>query len=227
MAADLLLVFARRPEPGRVKTRLSPPLEPAEAAAFYEASLRDVVAGAAQERAQLEIRYDGGPAAEAFFAREFPLLPHSPQADGGLGERLAAAFDGGFASGAERIAILGSDAPTLPVTSLAAAFDDLHEVDAVLGPASDGGYYLVGLRREAWPAAAALFDSIPWSTDDVLRASAERAQAAGLALRLLPGWYDVDRAEDLPRALADAAPDSHLRRWFDGVAAERYLPRPE
>ncbi|HET9985358.1 MAG TPA: TIGR04282 family arsenosugar biosynthesis glycosyltransferase [Longimicrobiales bacterium] len=223
VAADRLLVFARRPVAGRVKTRLTPPLAPDDAAQLYEACLHDVVATAARERARIEIWYDGGAEAEAYFAREFPLLARAPQAPGSLGERLEDALARSFADGAERVAVVGSDAPTLPLSSIAAAFDDLHEVDAVLGPAADGGYYLVGVRAAGWPRAAALFRSIPWSTDEVLRASGERAAEAGLEIRLLPGWYDLDRAEDLVRAREDADPESHLGRWLAGPDGARYL----
>ncbi|MBX6366086.1 MAG: TIGR04282 family arsenosugar biosynthesis glycosyltransferase [Gemmatimonadetes bacterium] len=224
MSADRLLVFARRPAAGRVKTRLTPPLAPDDAAQLYEAGLRDVVASAARERARIEIWYDAGAQADAYFATEFPLLVRVPQAAGSLGERMEDALARSFADGAERVVIVGSDAPTLPLSSIAAAFDDLHEVDAVLGPAADGGYYLVGVRAAGWPRAAALFRDIPWSTDEVLRRSAERPEAVGLTIRLLPGWYDLDRAEDLARARADADPESHVGRWFAGPDGARYFP---
>lgn len=257
--SDRLIVFARRPEAGRVKTRLTPPLSPDAAAEVYEACLRDVLALAAAERARIEIWFEeyAGPDAaagsgrgaagagtsptqpagdarpgrtaggsEAYFAREFPVVPLVRQAKGDLGERMADAFDRSFAAGAGRVLLLGSDSPTLPPDTLHAAFDHLLDAEGVLGPALDGGYYLVGLRREAWPAAAGLFREVPWSTPDVLRVTALRAAEAGLALRTLPGWYDIDRPEDLARARVDAPPDSHLARWLAGPEGERYIPRP-
>jgi rSAM/selenodomain-associated transferase 1 len=225
MSSDRLLVFARRPAAGRVKTRLSPPLPPDEAAAVYEACLKDVVALAGRDRARVELWYDGGKADEAYFAAHFAMVPRARQATGELGERLEDAFECNFAEGAGRTVIVGSDAPTLPDSSLHSAFDFLAEADVVLGPALDGGYYLVGLRREAWPRAAALFRDIPWSTERVLGVTRDRAAAAGLSVRLLPGWYDIDRPEDLARARADAAPGSHLGQWLDGPEGERYIPR--
>ncbi len=225
MADDRLLVFARSPEAGRVKTRLSPPLPPDEAAAVYEACLRDVLALAARERGRLAVWVDGGPAAHAYFARAFPVVPAEPQSADDLGARIEDAFRRNFDEGAERVVIVGADAPTLPESCLHDAFDFLAEVPVVLGPALDGGYYLVGLRRSAWPAAGALFRDIPWSTAEVLRRTGERADAAGLELRLLPAWYDIDRPEDLARARAHAAPGSHLARWLDGPEGERYIPR--
>jgi len=225
MADDRLLVFARPPEAGRVKTRLSPPLPPDEAAVVYEACLRDVLALAARERGRLAVWIDGGLAARDYFAQAFPVVPAEPQSAGDLGERIEDAFRRNFDEGAERVVIVGSDAPTLPESCLHDAFDFLTEVPVVFGPALDGGYYLVGLRRDAWPAAGALFRDVPWSTPEVLRISGERAAAAGLALRLLPAWYDIDRPEDLARARAHAAPGSHLARWLDGPEGERYIPR--
>lgn len=231
MSQDRLLIFGRRPAAGRVKTHLSPPLPPDEAAAVYEACLMDVVALAAGERAQVEIWFDAGAAPDRaleYFARVFPLVSAVPQATGHLGTRVEDAFDRTFASGAERAIIMRSDAATLPASCLHAAFDYLLEPagpQLVLGPTPEGGYYLVGLRRTAWPAAAVLFRSIPWSHPSVLRITGERAAAAGLSLRLLPGWYDIVRPEDLARARADTAPESHLGRWLDGPEGERYIPR--
>ncbi len=225
MADDRLLVFARFPEAGRVKTRLSPPLPPDEAAAVYEACLRDVLALAARERGRLAVWVDGGPTARDYFAQAFPVVPAEPQSPGDLGERIEDAFRRNFEEGAERVVIVGSDAPTLPESCLHDAFDFLEDAPVVLGPALDGGYYLVALRRDAWPAAAPMFRDIPWSTAEVLRATGERAAAAGLELRLLPAWYDIDRPEDLARARAHAVPGSHLARWLDGPEGERYIPR--
>jgi glycosyltransferase A (GT-A) superfamily protein (DUF2064 family) len=136
------------------------------------------------------------------------------QINGDLGERLADAFARSFADGGERVIILGGDVPTLPETTLTSAFTDLGGANGVIGPSLDGGYVLIGLRRASWPRAAALFQDIPWSTEHVLSATLHRAGEAGLDLRVLPGWYDVDRVADLERARVDAAADSHLGRWL-------------
>ncbi|MGH7476230.1 MAG: TIGR04282 family arsenosugar biosynthesis glycosyltransferase [Longimicrobiales bacterium] len=215
MLPDRLIVFAKRPMPGRVKTRLVPPLTVDEAAALYDAILRDVVALAARQHAQLELWYQRGVGAREFFREHFPVVPLQPQGGGELGEKLADAFQRSFASGAERVVIIGSDSPTLPESVLTGAFEALDDADLVLGPASDGGYYLVGLRAAAWPRGTVLFDHIPWSTPDVLRRTRERAEKKGLSLRALPGWYDVDGVEDLRQAQRDTEPDSHLAHWLE------------
>lgn len=210
MAVDRLLIFARQPIPGQVKTRLMPALSPEMAAAVYEACLHDVVKLAARERGRVELWYDGGSSAERYFTAEFPVLLVMRQVPGDLGERMRDAFDRSFDDGAERVIIMGSDSPTLPETHLNAAFDTLHEQQAVVGPAIDGGYYLIGLRADAWPDARAIFTDIAWSTSAVLEQTLERAGRAGIAMHSVPQWYDIDSVDDLRVAAADMLPDSRL-----------------
>jgi rSAM/selenodomain-associated transferase 1 len=213
MAADRLLIFCKAPLAGRVNTRMTPPLAPDDAAALYEASLRDVIALAGRERARAELWYDS-PSAEDWFAREFPQLMRREQGAGELGERQRDAFARSFADGAERVVIIGSDSPTLPDTHLNAAFDALREAPAVTGPAQDGGYYLVGLNASVWPVAGSLFEDIGWSTPEVMKQTLHRAAESGIELRLLPGWYDVDVPADLALLRQDAAVSSHVAQWL-------------
>ena len=221
MAADRILVFAKRPAAGHVKTRLTPPLPPDEAANVYEACVRDVIALAARQRARVELWYVDEERARIWFEKEMPNLPAEAQATGDLGVKMLDAFERSFADGAERVVIIGSDIPTLPEAVLNAAFDDLHEVDVAIGPTVDGGYYLIGMRAEARAKAHVLFERIVWSQPDVFRSTLNRIENAGLESRVLPGWYDVDTIDDLRQALADATSDSHLSRW-----AERPEPVP-
>jgi uncharacterized protein len=223
MPVDRFIIFARRPAAGRVKTRLSPELPPDAAAAVYEACLRDVITAAARQRGRVELWYDAEPGGREYFESEFRHIHRQPQADGDLGERLGAAFAQCFGDGAARVLIAGSDAPTVPDAMYAAAFDHLHEADAVIGPTVDGGYYLMGLAAGAWPGARLLFHEVPWSTADVYATTIERASRAALDLRILPGWYDIDRVEDLNRARADMAPESHLARWLADAHAAGLL----
>jgi rSAM/selenodomain-associated transferase 1 len=213
MSADRLLIFCRPPLAGRVKTRLSPTIAPDDAATLYEASLRDVIALAGRERARVELWYDGQDA-ERYFTEQYPHIITQRQSSGELGARQRDAFERSFADGAERVVLIGSDSPTLPEGHLNAAFDDLREAPGVVGPARDGGYYLIGFQQTVWPGAATIFDDIKWSTEEVLTRLLQRAQQAGIDLRLLPGWYDFDSPEDLQLLRADAAPESHVGRWF-------------
>lgn len=209
---SLLVIFTRAPVPGKVKTRLTPPLTPEQAAAVHEASLHDVVARARTTAANLHIRYAEAPGAEEFFGLAFDDLEATPQGDGDLGARLARTFAEAFANEADRVIVIGSDSPTLPPSELGTALGALDRADVVLGPATDGGYYLVGLHARAWPAGQVLFDGIPWSTADVLSETLERSAAAGLDVDLLATWYDIDRIEDLHIAAAHADPESNLAR---------------
>jgi rSAM/selenodomain-associated transferase 1 len=213
MAADRALIFGKRPAAGQVKTRLSPPLPPDEAAAFYEACLRDVVALCARERARVELWYHADARAQEYFADEFPHLTIAEQHGAHLGEKMRDALARCFAEGAQRVFIIGSDVPTLPEATLNAALQGLRDAEMVIGPTLDGGYYLIGFEHAAWARAQSLFDDVAWSTDTVFRTTIERAARAGLDMRVLPGWYDVDTIDDLRQALLDAEPESHLGRW--------------
>lgn len=208
--STILVIFSKPPIPGEVKTRLTPPLTAEQAAAVHDASLRDVVNGALSTELQVQIRYGGGPSAGAYFDREFPELRAEPQCDGDLGLRMAETFEALFRRGAGHVIIIGSDSPTLPTAELKAAQRAVRSGSVVFGPAADGGYYLVGLRSDAWPAAAAMFGRIPWSTAEVLNATLRRLTITGLPVEQLSMWYDIDRVEDLRLAAADAAPESQL-----------------
>jgi len=223
MGADRLLVFARRPAAGLREMRLPPPLAPDDAAAVYEACLRDVLALAARERARIELWYEVDGRAREYFETEFAHLPRAEQVPGPLGERLHDAFAWSFADETERTVVVTGESPTIPDDVLTAAFTDLREVDAVLGPTRSGRPYLIGLRAASWPRAATLLREVAWGTPSCLRSAVECANAADLVLRVLPGWYGIEGPEDLARARDDARPDSHLARWLASEAGRRYV----
>lgn len=114
--------------------------------------------------------------------------------------------------------VIGADSPTLPTDRISTAFDVLREAPAVLGPAEDGGYYLIGLERSVWPRASALFREIPWSTADVRTATVAAAGRVGISIHHLAPWYDIDRVEDLRRARADAAEPGRFGRVLECLA---------
>ncbi len=212
----IIIVFTKHAIPGAVKTRLVPPLTPPEAAEFHLVALDDVIAAArAAAPAALQLHVAGGTPVDAELGRRYPDLQILPQAGGDLGARLAAAFRTAFESGHQRVLIVGSDHPTLPPENFKRGFALLRSSDVVIGPSRDGGYYLVGIRKKAWPGASTIFESIPWSTARVLEASLGRARGAGLKVGTLPEWYDVDRPADLERLARDAAPDSASARFIE------------
>jgi rSAM/selenodomain-associated transferase 1 len=183
--AAILGIFAKQPVPGNVKTRLCPPLTPRQAADLYLCSLRETVRLARQGAWSAKLFYRGE---RRFFSDTFPGLPLEEQTGADLGGRLAAAFASLFAGGAQKVVIIGSDSPDLPPSLLKEAFAGLDSHDAVLAPADDGGYVLIGLRRPA----PAIFTGIPWSTDEVLTATRKHLAGQHLTCLELCGWHDVD-----------------------------------
>ncbi|WP_173198212.1 TIGR04282 family arsenosugar biosynthesis glycosyltransferase [Geobacter sp. SVR] len=191
-----LIIFAREPVPGRVKTRLARQVGEQAAADLYAEMLADVVALAAS----LE---DVRPV--VFWALEnpdvscpeFSGMGSARQQGACLGERMSDAFERTFADGSELCCIIGSDSPDLPADYVRQAFDVLEQgrADVVFGPSEDGGYYLLGMSR-LWPE---LFEGISWGGPQVLEVSLERARKQGLRAVLLPTWYDIDTAADLER----------------------------
>jgi rSAM/selenodomain-associated transferase 1 len=203
MSAPALIVFAKAPAPGRAKTRLTELLTAAEAAALYEAFLRDTLAAQATlaERRGATLRlYHAGPRWPARLTPEAASL-HRQQGND-LGERIDAAFRETFADGADAALVTGTDHPTLPPAFVARGLDALRDGsrEAVcLGPTEDGGFYLLGLTRPR----PALFAGMTYSHAEVFEQTLARATAdAGAPPVVLPEWYDVDRPADLRRLAA-------------------------
>ncbi|MBI1733551.1 MAG: TIGR04282 family arsenosugar biosynthesis glycosyltransferase [Candidatus Rokubacteria bacterium] len=195
--------MAKAPTPGRVKTRLSPPLIPREAAALYRCLLLDTVACATSVRDVTTVVAYTPVARRATFEALCPGVALMPQRRGDLGTRLAGVFARLFARGFRAVVTIGSDTPTLPVRYLGDAVGMLlgRAADVVLGPARDGGYYLVGLRSPA----PHLFTGMPWSTRAVCAITLARARHAGLSVASLPPWDDVDTIDDLRRLASSLA----------------------
>jgi len=216
---SVLGIFGKRPEPGRVKTRLSAAIGPEDASRLHEAMLFDLLylwdsPGVVAPGGRKVLVYapdDAGPWFDERVPGSFAL---QPQSDGDLGARMAGFFDGEFADGATRVVVIGSDSPTLDPSFVFAAFVALEGRDVVLGPACDGGYYLVGCRRPV----PRLFEGIAWSTPDVLSQTIDRLDGTGLTVSVLPPWYDVDTPESLAmlrghlRAMRRAGMDPMLHR---------------
>ena len=207
-------MFTRVPVPGATKTRLTPPLTPARAAALQRAMTEDLLERFARRfRADdrglerpgdlsLEVRCDGDPSPAAL---DIPAVwTVNPQGGGNLGERLARAARDARRDGVDRLVIIGSDAPLLPTALVETAFSELDHRDAVLAPAEDGGYVLIAIAVERLPETAldCLFAGIPWGTGAVRQATADAAGRASLRFGELPSHWDVDRPEDLPRLAA-------------------------
>lgn len=197
-----IAVMGKVPRPGRVKTRLVPPLTPDEAARLYDAFLTDVIAlvdsAAVMCRARPFWFVGLGPDDRLtdVEGRTSPGWTLLPQVSGDLGRRMEAARR---ATEADRVVLVGADAPTMHRSRFDEAFKELRPGRVVVGPTEDGGYDLIGLCQED----SAPFDQIPWSTSGVLAATRAAAQRLGLGWVELSMGYDLDTAADLMRALQD------------------------
>lgn len=181
-------LFAKEPRPGQVKTRLAAATSPAWAAAVADAFLRDF----ADRLAGLDCRrclvYVGAPAYFAEVAAgRYDLVP---QQAGDLGQRLSSFMADELAAGTEAVVVVGADSPTMPPGLAEQAFAELERADVVLGPATDGGYYLLGCHR-----LPPVFGGIAWGTSRVLAETVARLDPSW-RLALLPPWYDVDTLDD-------------------------------
>ena len=192
-----LIVYAKRPLPGHAKTRLGAAIGAEQAAGVYARLLYTYLLDLL--RADLTdtqiILSVACPADVPFFAAAFPELAVRPQVGGDLGQRMAASFAQAFAQGADAVVLTGSDVPDLDAHLVQAAFDALETAPVAVGPATDGGYYLIGLRAPGAP----LFDGIEWGTDRVLAQTEALIQARGISAVYLPEQFDVDTTDELLR----------------------------
>ncbi len=186
----VLLIFTKNPRLGRVKTRLAQTLGNAEALRIYRFLLEKTREATLGVVAQRWLFYSdwveaGDEWPEKFFRK---FVQWGPE----LGARMQDAFQRAFDTGAKKAIIIGSDCPELSSALLEEAFSRLEDHDMVLGPSTDGGYYLLGMKSPA----PALFRGIAWSTDTVCAATLEKIQAAGKSVFLLPELTDVDTEAD-------------------------------
>lgn len=193
-AGDILIVFVKEPRPGATKTRLIPALGPEGAAELYRRLAAEEIRRTTPRDQEYERLFFYAPAEAGATLREWlPGETLLPQAGDDLGARMSGAFDEAFRRGAARVAIVGTDAPFVARETVLEALGALAEHDLVLGPAHDGGYYLLAVDRPR----PELFRGIAWSTGSVLSATVERAGTLGLRVRLIEPLRDIDTLEDV------------------------------
>jgi hypothetical protein len=191
METNKLILFVKAPRPDFVKSRLAATIGPDEAATAYRRLVAMLLASLGAV-GPVEIRFtpdDGAGEVEPWRKEGWTLRP---QGEGDLGIRLHQAFSDSFADGFQRVVVIGSDCPTVTEADVRAAWSALESHDVVLGPAKDGGYWLIGLRAPQ----PALFDRMEWSTETVFRETLRRAKDAGLCVHRLSERTDIDTAED-------------------------------
>jgi hypothetical protein len=211
MAHTAVVIMAKAPYPGQVKTRLCPPLTPWQAATLSRAFLADKIAQVRTlTSARPAIAYTPA-AGEDFFAELAPDFTLLVQQGSDLGERLIHSLEYFLNLGCTGVMAIDSDTPTLPTHYLQQAIDLLTrpDVDVVIGPSDDGGYYLIGLR--ALPQE--LFVDMPWSTSAVLPETVRRSATLGLRVAWLPAWFDVDTPADLTRLRASLSTTAGEEPW--------------
>ena len=194
-----VIVFAKNPIPNQVKTRLVPPLSPEQAATLYTAFLTDWCEALAElSDVDLVIAYtpkDAHPDLQALIGDDAIYIP---QIGAGLGERLTSATEWAVEHGWTKILLVGSDSPTLPISYISEALTLLDSRNIVIGPSTDGGYYLIGFSVETLATTVPhVFEDIAWSTAEVFQQTVRRIHSVEATLGLLSPWYDIDTAEDL------------------------------
>ena len=188
-------IFAKYWEPGKVKTRLATALGSQSASDIYRVFVRTLVERFRRCADSRVLCYSPPERARAFEVLAGEDWIARPQAADDLGGRMRSYFDCCFQDGAKRVVLIGSDSPTLPSEYVESAFRLLGETDVVLGPAEDGGYYLIGASRNV----PRIFEGIDWSTARVCEQTIARLGELHLSYESLPQWYDVDELTDLGR----------------------------
>lgn len=201
-----IILFAKAPVVGNVKTRLQSALGPDAALALHHALVLDMLdkltalSGFADIELHTDIRTD------AWRDRRVTISEQSP---GDLGSKMLHALTAAQAQRREQVCIVGSDAPTLPPAHLHTLL--ASQADVALGPCEDGGYYAIACRR----THPRMFEAVEWSSRRTLSQTECAVRRCGLSVERGPGWYDVDRPEDLVRLRNDAGLPTHARRWFN------------
>jgi len=216
-ARSVLALFAKAPLAGQVKTRMCPPLDPVQAAELYEAMLLDILDQHAGERRDLALWYAPAERRDWFEAHAPRAYALYPQQGPTLARRMSELFRRHAQQGYTRIALRGTDSPTLPRERVEEAFEALERADLVLCPDRDGGYNLIGLRA----SADALFD-LEMSTSNVLQWTVDQGKSLGMRVELLAPHHDVDTAADLPLLAGELSTERTPRTlaWIARSAAE-------
>lgn len=213
-----ILIMAKAPLPGFVKTRLEGRLTPVQCARLYECFLFDVIDCAMESGFKVNIALTPGELVGAINNQVPPSVYVFPQEGCDLGQRMSSAAEHLFGRGCRRCVIIGADIPTIQPGRLKLAMTSLETHDTCIGPACDGGYYLVGLNRPC----PELFAGITWGTDQVLQETEDRLQRLGMTGLLLPELNDIDCWDDLVR-LYEEFDDKELLREREPMRTKKFL----
>ena len=185
----LILFFVKYPEPGAVKTRLAASIGPEEAAQLYRNFILDLLTKLEFTELPFKICFYPEQKREILMGWLGHEYEYNPQTGADLGERMVAALQDAFSGGQRRVILMGSDSPDLPQSFLEESLSVLNTHDAVIGPAMDGGYYLIGFRNETFLPEA--FEGIDWDTESVFRKTLSLLKDHKRRVYILPVWNDM------------------------------------
>jgi len=207
-----LIIFTKEPEIGKVKTRITPFLSESKCLSLYKAFLKDSLSLGKKVTADMKIlAYDSGKAKPTYLSRLGKDFNLHKQKGRSLGEKMHDAFLHAKDKKASKIVMIGTDCPTFPKSYIEKAFRMLDKKDVVLGPALDGGYYLMGLKKPCF----ALFRGIKWSTNSVLKDTIHRARKFHNRIGMLKAVRDIDKPEDLIALKSELKKQKHKKnaKW--------------
>jgi hypothetical protein len=206
-----LIVFAKEPQKGRIKTRLAASIGEEEALCLYKAFLKDtlIIARCAETDNKI-LAYDSCSKEPEYLKMISDNFLFYEQKGKDLGEKMSNAFGYAHENGADHIVIIGSDSPTLPASCLDEAFQLLEEYDVVIGPSQDGGFYLVGSKVPA----RGMFNDVKWGSDKALEQTLENIISLQKRFVLMDPWYDVDTQDDLKSLKDKLQEDEGLKALF-------------
>lgn len=197
-----LIMFARYPEKGKVKSRLGRHWDEDIVARLYRFFIEDLLERLSGGDYLFRLAYHPAEKKNDFIKQFGKAISYMPQIGENLGERMYNAFRRCFAEGFRSVVLIGSDSPDLPLRIIREAFLMIEVNDAVVGPSLDGGYYLIGFNRKSF--LPGVFDGIAWGTDSVFRKTKQILQDAGIRLHELPARRDIDRPEDIISLVKDS-----------------------
>lgn len=190
-----IIIFVKEPEQAEVKTRLASEIGGELAVKIYKSFVLDTLSTLKTLDTPITICFYPPEAAERIAKWLGPEYEYRPQSGRDLGQRMKNAFRQAFDEGADRIVLIGSDIPDIPKGFVTQAFDALDARDAVIGPATDGGYYLIAFKKETFRPEA--FENIQWSTPAVFDQTIHELNRQKLETQTLPQWHDIDTVSDL------------------------------
>lgn len=203
---NTIIIMAKVPTAGNVKTRLEPFLTPEQCAELAKYFLLDTVSKAESTQNQLIIAYSPSEKRDALQKILGRKQIFVEQKGKHLGEKMFHALNFAFSQNSDAVVMIGTDSPTFPPEFIERAFENLKKTDAVLGETEDGGFYLIGLRA----LRKEIFENVEWSSPETFHQTARNIKNLGLKLSLLPTWFDVDLPADLERLRKDLTENPNI-----------------